>query len=143
MAAQRNKQGLIVNAGYTKDEVRRPIMTQVVVEKIENLPGSTAGAGSGDFHQYRNLKRREEARLEAMELDYRDRKVNEEFEQLKEMYKQQSLAVTAKKARKRQNKKERKKIMKELKGEAEKLNAFPNDGSFIDIIRKKQKGDTS
>ena len=28
MSAQRNKQGLIVNAGYTKDEVRRPKQLQ-------------------------------------------------------------------------------------------------------------------
>ena len=137
MSAQRNKQGLIVNAGYTKDEVRRPIMTQVVVEKIENLPGSTAGAGSGDFHQYRNLKRREEARLEAMEIEYRERKVREEFEQLKEMHKQQSLNATARRAAKRLKKKER----RNLKKEAQNLNQFPNDGTFVDLV-KKQKIDT-
>ena len=86
--AQKNKQGLIVNVSYTKDEVRKPIMTKVIVEKIENLPGSTTGAGSGDFHQYRNLKRIEDSRLELMELEYREKKMKEEFEEIKEMHKQ-------------------------------------------------------
>ena len=139
MSAQRNKQGLIVNAGYTKDEVRRPIMTQVVVEKIENLPGSTAGAGSGDFHQYRNLKRREEARLEIMELEYRERKIREEFEHLREFHQKQSLEATAKKALKRLKKKNRKKAKISDEGankEINQINKFASDGSFIEIIKK-------
>lgn len=113
MSVQRNKQGLIVGVSYTSSEVRRPIMTQVVVEKIETLPGNTAGAGSGDFHQYRSLKRREEARVEQMELEYRKRVAQEEFEKLKEMHKLECLAKTAKKSLKRKKKKERKKSLKQ------------------------------
>ena len=112
--AQKNKQGLIVNVSYTKDEVRKPIMTKVIVEKIENLPGSTTGAGSGDFHQYRNLKRIEDSRLELMELEYREKKIKEEFEEIKEMHKQKILAAKNKRALKRQRKKIRKKRMKEM-----------------------------
>ena len=37
MAVQRNKQSLIVNVGYTKEEVKKPITTQVVIEKIERF----------------------------------------------------------------------------------------------------------
>ena len=114
MAVQRNKQSLIVNVGYTKEEVKKPITTQVVIEKIENLPGSTSGAGSGDFHQYRNLKRREEARLELMELEYREKKQKEEFDQIRENHKQKIEANKLKKSLKRQKKKERKKLMKEI-----------------------------
>ncbi|OMJ71133.1 hypothetical protein SteCoe_30744 [Stentor coeruleus] len=132
MAAQKNKQGLIVNVEYAKEEVRRPIITQVIVEKIENLPGSTTGAGSGDFHQYRNLKRREEARLEMMEIEYRERKIREEFERLREFNKQKCTEKTAKKALKRKKKKEYKK-MKKLQITDEKSE------KTIDECVKKQK----
>lgn len=136
MAAQRNKQGLIVNVEYAKEEVRRPIITQVIVEKIENLPGSTTGAGSGDFHQYRNLKRREEARLEMMEIEYRERKTREEFDQLREFHKQKCTEKTAKKALKRKKKKEYKKLKKSKDLEEKPETQIENS---IDQCVKKQK----
>ena len=39
----------------------------LVVEKLENICGSTAGAGSGDFHHYRIQRRRERARVAQLE----------------------------------------------------------------------------
>jgi hypothetical protein len=45
----------------TSAKVERP-------EKIENVMGSTAGAGSGEFHMYLNAKHREERRIQSMEI---------------------------------------------------------------------------
>jgi Protein of unknown function (DUF1168). len=44
--------------------------TQILVPRTDSVSGSTAGAGSGDFHQYRIQRRRERARLIQMEKEY-------------------------------------------------------------------------
>jgi hypothetical protein len=43
----------------------------VEIEKIENGAGSTAGAGSGDFHHYRSQRRRERYRVAKMEWQFK------------------------------------------------------------------------
>lgn len=48
---------------------------RVVTEKIENMHGSAAGAGSGEFHMYLGARKREKERIEGME---QQRKLDEE-----------------------------------------------------------------
>ncbi len=46
------------------------------VRKLGLILGSTAGAGSGEFHRYRAMRRRERARCAAMEKEYYEVKLS-------------------------------------------------------------------
>lgn len=69
--------------------------------KIYDVMGSTAGAGSGDFHHYRNSRRREMFRLMAMDRDDKREQVATEFQTKVLTKKQLEEAKTAKRAAKR------------------------------------------
>ncbi|WVZ55404.1 LOW QUALITY PROTEIN: hypothetical protein U9M48_006065, partial [Paspalum notatum var. saurae] len=86
----------------------RRIMENVPV-RVSNTSGSSAGSGSGDFHQYRQMRRREQDRLARMDADYQRRKEIAEFELRREERLKAAEERTAKKRLKRQKKKQRKK----------------------------------
>jgi len=86
----------------------RRIMENVPV-RVSNTSGSSAGSGSGDFHQYRQMRRREQDRLARMDADYQKRKKMAEFELRREERMKAAEERTAKKRLKRQKKKQRKK----------------------------------
>ncbi|XP_021750788.1 PRKR-interacting protein 1-like isoform X1 [Chenopodium quinoa] len=101
----------------------RRILENVPV-RVSNTSGSSAGSGSGDFHQtdscypglnakfvlkYRQMRRKEQDRLVRMEVDYQRRREVAEFEYRREQRLKAAEEQAAKKRAKRQKKKQRKK----------------------------------
>ncbi|XP_010246214.1 PREDICTED: PRKR-interacting protein 1 homolog [Nelumbo nucifera] len=96
----------------------RRIIDHVPV-RVSNTSGSSAGSGSGDFHQYRQMRRKEQDRLARMDVDYQKRKELAEFNMRREERMKVAEERTAKKRLKRQKKKQRKKEKKAKLGGGE------------------------
>lgn len=87
-------------------------ISEMVPLRINNTSGSSAGSGSGDFHQYRAMRRHEQDRLMRMEADYKKRMEAKMFEERRHERLKRDEEQTAKKRAKRQKKKEKKKKQK-------------------------------
>ena len=79
----------------------------VKVEKVQNVHGSTAGAGSGDFHQYRQLRRKERYRLVRLEAEARRTAQAEELDERRKDRVRETENTTLKKSNKRRARKMR------------------------------------
>ncbi|XP_044286369.1 PRKR-interacting protein 1 isoform X1 [Varanus komodoensis] len=77
--------------------------------------GSSAGAGSGEFHVYRHLRRREYQRQDFMDAMAEKQKLDEEYQKKLEKNKIVAEEQTAKRRRKRQKMKEKKMLAKKSK----------------------------
>jgi len=83
---------------------------------IRNNSGSTAGAGSGDFHQYRAQRRKEMFRLGFLERQQRKEDEEKEYQEKRKALQEQDEARTSKKSTKRKKKKtKRKRRTKKIK----------------------------
>ncbi|KAI0779691.1 hypothetical protein C8Q74DRAFT_1260414 [Fomes fomentarius] len=85
-----------------KDKTIRPAR-----EMMKNVQGSSAGAGSGEFHVYKASRRREYERLKLMEEEALKEATTAEFKKTKREREEAAEAKTAKNRAKRQKKKER------------------------------------
>jgi len=74
-----------------------------------NVMGSSAGAGSGEFHLYRQMRRKEQSRLKQLAYRKVRDELDAEFKQKLEENEKAAAEKTAKKRLKRQKKKGRKK----------------------------------
>ncbi|XWS54745.1 hypothetical protein CRYUN_Cryun10bG0115400 [Craigia yunnanensis] len=99
-------------------EVKLRRIIENVPVRVNNTSGSSAGSGSGDFHQYRQMRRKEQDRLARMDTDYQKRKELSEFSMRREERLKSAEERTAKKRLKRQKKKRRKRE-KKMKPSAE------------------------
>jgi len=83
--------------------------SKVDVLQVQNTMGSTAGAGSGEFHMYRASRRREMNRIEKMDVDARKKEEIDAFETRKRERAEGAEAQHQKRADKRRKKKDKKK----------------------------------
>lgn len=81
-------------------------------EIVANVQGSSAGAGSGEFHVYKASRRREYERLRAMDEEVAKEKEEEEWEREKREREERDREKT----RKNREKRERLKLKKGKKG---------------------------
>ncbi|KZF25300.1 DUF1168-domain-containing protein, partial [Xylona heveae TC161] len=77
-------------------------------EIVANVQGSSAGAGSGEFHVYKASRRREYERLRMMDDEVKREKGNEDFERQREEMKAKDDAKTSKNKARREKQKARK-----------------------------------
>lgn len=76
-------------------------------EIVTNVQGSSAGAGSGEFHVYKASRRREYDRLRAMDEEVKQEKDNEEFARKKAEREAKDEERTRRNREKREKKKQR------------------------------------
>ncbi|XP_041661633.1 PRKR-interacting protein 1 homolog [Cheilinus undulatus] len=105
-------------------------------EFVRDVMGSSAGAGSGEFHVYRHLRRREYQRQDF--LDKMAEKVKEDLDYLDkvEQNKQEAEERTAKRRKKRDKLKQKKLMAKKAKLEAQ--NKKDDDDKSSDSSEEEQ-----
>ena len=86
----------------------------VKAEKVSNPYGSTAGAGSGEFHVYRHARSREMERWNRIDQKEKFEQEEQEFLDKQHQAEEESLSKTEKNRRKRQRQKEAKMRKKNL-----------------------------
>ncbi|KAM7342439.1 PRKR-interacting protein 1 homolog [Cochliomyia hominivorax] len=80
---------------------------QSVPTFVRNVMGSSAGAGSGEFHVYRHLRRKEYARQKMIQSKSHQEQLDEEYQKKLEENRRLAEEKTAKKRAKRLKKKKR------------------------------------
>ncbi|XP_043589955.1 PRKR-interacting protein 1 homolog [Bombus pyrosoma] len=116
--------------------------TPTVPEFVRNVMGSSAGAGSGEFHVYRHLRRKEYARQKFIQEKGHKELLDEEYHRKIEENKRIAEEITAKKRAKRLKKKQKWKQKKKMKtGNVEQHNKSTNTDSDEESLDAEETGD--
>nr|CAH8845888.1 unnamed protein product [Trichobilharzia regenti] len=99
-------------------QLTQPQLPKAPPEFVRNVWGSAAGVGSGDFHIYRGIRRREYARLELIEKTAEEELLDKEFQLRQKELQDLAAEKTAKKRAKRQMKKAKRIAKRKLKSQS-------------------------
>jgi hypothetical protein len=94
-----------------------PAYSAAPPEIVANVQGSSAGAGSGEFHVYKASRRREFARLKAMDEEVLGEKMEEEYEKEKREREERDREATERRRKKREGRRKKGKGGKEVGGD--------------------------
>ncbi|KAJ0027037.1 hypothetical protein NQD34_018037 [Periophthalmus magnuspinnatus] len=101
-------------------------------EFVRDVMGSSAGAGSGEFHVYRHLRRREYQRQDFLDKMSEVQNKNEAYLERLEKNKQAAEERTAKRRKKREKLKQKKLAAKKAKQELDKNDGRDDDEKSSD-----------
>ena len=136
----KDAQATSVDALFAKPDINIPLPSDTTISKksvipappeiVANVQGSSAGAGSGEFHVYKASRRREYERVKAMDEEVERERKDEEFERVREEKNRRDEEKTDKNRRRREKKKNKGKSAQPAKvnGEANKHNGSLKKG---------------
>ena len=122
-------QAASVEALFAKPDINIPLPSETAISKkptisappeiVANVQGSSAGAGSGEFHVYKASRRREYERVKAMDEEVEREKKDRDFEKEREEKKRRDEEKTEKNRKRREKKKSKGKGAKAGKADEE------------------------
>lgn len=114
-----------------------------IIQKVYNVQGSLSAPAVAEYHKYRTMRRRDRTMAAVMEKEIKERKVQKEFDENKEVKKERLESERLKKKRRRDfremNKKMKKKFRKVVD---EKKDIFNKNAPLIDQIRHELSDNT-